>query len=175
METKIAKEPREYEKQGLTSVEYRTIHKYICKHNKKAGTCSHCGNSEKRTVWALITGRLYSKDISDYIELCDSCHGKYDFADWRRDLSRETAKVNFGDKRHNLGSKGIKSGASRKIIQLNINGDVIRYWDSLIDVGREIPGFNSANISRVVTGRNKTAYGFKWIYDPNQKNKWRTE
>jgi hypothetical protein len=56
----------------------------------KTGVCAHCGEA-KKTDSALIHGRAdrstikerreFSIDPNDYMELCRSCHMKYDMTD----------------------------------------------------------------------------------------------
>ena len=58
-------------------VGYRALHTYLSKHFPKAGICDECGEA-KRTDYALIEGRTYSRDRADYRELCRPCHLEYD-------------------------------------------------------------------------------------------------
>jgi hypothetical protein len=56
---------------------YGAIHRYLRTHNPKTGICDECG-LEKRTEFALIKGRQYSRNREDYRELCKKCHNNYD-------------------------------------------------------------------------------------------------
>ncbi len=56
---------------------YGAIHAYLRKHFPKAGICEECGQA-KRTDYALIKGREYSRNREDYRELCERCHIRYD-------------------------------------------------------------------------------------------------
>ena len=56
---------------------YRAIHTYLSKHFPKSGICEECGEA-KPTDYALIKGREYSRDRTDYRELCRRCHVFYD-------------------------------------------------------------------------------------------------
>jgi len=47
------------------------------------------------------------------------------------------------------------------ILQLNKEGELIKEWQSLKEINENL-GFNMGNISSVMTGKLKTAYGFKW-------------
>ena len=51
----------------------------------------------------------------------------------------------------------------KKIVQLSIDGDVIREWDNVATIHRELC-FNNWSISQCCDGKRKTAYGFKWQY-----------
>ena len=62
------------------AVGYRALHTYLSKHFPKTGTCDECGGS-KPTEYALIKDRAYSRERSDYRELCKRCHNEYDDID----------------------------------------------------------------------------------------------
>jgi hypothetical protein len=69
---------------------YGHFHRRVRAARAKSGICEHCGAApESGTHFALIHGRgqrvphgdswaFASEDPSDYIELCPSCHTKYD-------------------------------------------------------------------------------------------------
>jgi len=62
--------------------------------------------------------------------------------------------------------KGSESKLSKSVIQLDLQNNVIKIWDCMMDVQREL-GFNLAHIvgcCKLKVGR-KTAYGFKWRYN----------
>lgn len=56
-----------------------------------------------------------------------------------------------------------KIAASHKkaIVQYDMNGNFIKEWSSLHEVGREC-GFNISNISACANGRKDSAYGYIW-------------
>jgi len=56
---------------------YRSLHTYLNRWFPKTGTCDECGQG-KRTEYALIHDRRYSRNREDYRELCKLCHNKYD-------------------------------------------------------------------------------------------------
>lgn len=56
------------------------------------------------------------------------------------------------------------NGRSRSVRQLNLSGEVIKLWPSMMEVER-ILKINSGNISSCASGKIKTAYGFKWEYN----------
>lgn len=59
--------------------------------------------------------------------------------------------------------KGVDHPKSKQVIQLTILGEVIKKWDCISDVHKEL-GFNVTNICKVCKGKLTTAYGFKWSY-----------
>jgi len=60
---------------------YAAIHMWVRRHKQMTGTCTHCEEERRRTEWANVSGE-YLRDLDDYIELCKSCHVKFD----RRDV-----------------------------------------------------------------------------------------
>jgi hypothetical protein len=53
--------------------------------------------------------------------------------------------------------------ASRRVLQLDEVGNIVKEWPNGNQVMREL-GFASAHISKCCRGLAKTAYGFKWQY-----------
>jgi hypothetical protein len=52
----------------------------------------------------------------------------------------------------------------RPIIQLSMNGnEILAEYESINDAGRKL-GLNSRGIGNALTGKNKSAHGFKWKY-----------
>lgn len=57
----------------------------------------------------------------------------------------------------------------RKVAQYTKDGDLVKIWDSIVDVTREL-GIESSSISKVCKGKNphrRTAGGFVWKYVGN--------
>ena len=62
---------------------YQAVHQWLNRHYKKE-SCTHCGVKDKRLEWALIKGKEYAHDITNFMPLCSSCHKFYDYTDERR-------------------------------------------------------------------------------------------
>lgn len=81
-------------------------------------------------------------------------------------LNLMTAKenVNWGTRNEKC-SKKLKNrkDQSKIVIQLNNNDGVIKEWNSLSEIQREL-GYNKSNILKACNGKYKQAYGFKWQY-----------
>lgn len=79
---------RKHIRGGLPVSEYNKIHKQVI---KKYGNASKCESTScnypnpKRFEWALKKGHQYSENIEDYLQLCPSCHRKYDFTEKERE------------------------------------------------------------------------------------------
>jgi|SRR5882672_11004893 len=57
------------------------IHIWLRKHFKKKMICEFCGfktNNTLRIDWAKIKGKDYERNRDNFMELCRSCHAKYD-------------------------------------------------------------------------------------------------
>lgn len=79
-------------------------------------------------------------------------------------------KTNLGKNRKEETCKKISISHSKPIVQLTLDDDFVRYWDSATHVEREL-GFGNSNINRVCSGKiNKkgwkalTSNGFKWKF-----------
>lgn len=58
--------------------EYYAVHNWIAHNYGKADHCEHCDIKEgKRFEWANVSGE-YKRERSDFIQLCNPCHKKFD-------------------------------------------------------------------------------------------------
>ena len=60
-------------------VGYAGLHKWVNEKLGKAKLCGHCGstNLDKHYEWANKS-HVYKRNLDDWIQLCQSCHKKYD-------------------------------------------------------------------------------------------------
>ena len=70
-------------------VGYYGLHTWVQRTLGKAEKCSICGETKKRIDWANRS-RQYMRDIDDWLQLCSTCHGKYDTG------HRGAIKMRFG-------------------------------------------------------------------------------
>jgi len=77
------------------SKEYRAVHYLLRKNNGKANVCESkdCNGKSLNFDYALKKGREYSDNPKDYIQLCKSCHRKYDF---NEDIRKKLSKAKIG-------------------------------------------------------------------------------
>jgi hypothetical protein len=61
------------------------------------------------------------------------------------------------------GHERIKEKISKKVVQLAMDGELIKEWNSLSEAAKTL-SISAANISTVCNGRLKSAGGFKWIH-----------
>lgn len=76
---------------------------------------------------------------------------------------RKGAVLSVETKRKMSESKIGKTCNARKIDQLDLKGNLIKTWDSILSVEREL-GFNNSSIVNNLKNRSKTSYNFKWVY-----------
>lgn len=66
--------------------------------------------------------------------------------------------ANWGTRNNRVAEKH-----SISILQLSVNGDIMKEWDSGAEV-EKVLGYKRTNICACCKGKAKTAYGFKWCY-----------
>ena len=59
---------------------------------------------------------------------------------------------------------------SKPVLQLSLNGDLIREWPSLSECDRN--GFDQGAVWRCCKGKQKTAYGFRFMYADDYEEKF---
>lgn len=70
------------------------------------------------------------------------------------------------NKNYSLNVKDIKKVTCSKILQKDLDGNIIKEWDSLTDIVTNNPQFKKVTLSHAIrkTTRLRTAYTFKWEY-----------
>lgn len=66
--------------------------------------------------------------------------------------------INYGTR-----NKRVAEKLSKKIAQYTLDGRLVKIWDSMMDIEREL-GYAAGHICRCCKGQRKTAYGFIWKY-----------
>ena len=136
--------------------EYNKIHNWIRYNYGKAIKCSFCdGNNAKRFEWALLKGCSYEKRIENYIQLCPSCHRKYDYTEDMRLAQSNIMKKGLSSgilKNPNQykGKIGIDHPTSKKII--NIDSGIIYNTVSEAAISS---GLKISTLSMMLNGHNK--------------------
>jgi hypothetical protein len=83
--------------------------------------------------------------------------------------SKSHSGVKLSKNHKNAISNGHIGILSKKIIQLDKNGNFIQKFNSLI-IAQNITGTDHGNISLVCHGKRKTANGYKWVFDDEDNN-----
>ena len=98
---------------------------------------------------------------NNHVSNLEWCDRKYNINYGAR--NEKVSNAISGENNHMYGKFGKDSPNSKQVIQLTLDGDYIKNWDSIIDVEREL-GFYKQNISACCKGRYKSAHGYKWAY-----------
>ena len=128
--SKATKEKLRVAKLGLKNPQwtdtptYGAVHNWLRKNFSKPNKCIFCG-SNRFVEFALKKGYKHDHIRENYLDLCSSCHKKYDYTDERREkLSRalKGRKISWADKisKANKGRKPSKL-AGIKASEYNLN------------------------------------------------------
>ena len=134
-------------------LEYFRIHNWLKYHHGKANKCENelCESTCKNFDWALLKGKEHKRDRNNYIQLCKSCHSKYDFTEEQRKKLRES-------------HKGQSPTNKRKVI-LN-NSDV---FNSITEAAKS-KGVSISSIWSNIRGVSKITKIGTWKYVKQIKN-----
>jgi hypothetical protein len=139
---------------SISESEYSGFHSKLRRINGKANKCENADCNKpnaKRFEWALIKGRKYSSDRKDYIQLCSSCHRKYDETEERkRKISENHKGVIYNDNR-------------RVVVQLDQKGNKINEFPSVMSASKNT-GILRTSIMNCLSGRSSNSGGFLWKY-----------
>lgn len=138
---------------------YRIVHTWISEHYGKATKCENpeCEGRSKVFEYCLIHGKEHEREISNYKQLCRSCHRKYDNINKN---PMDIAKPIAGKFNHNL-----KLGPEAKKQKVKIEGTT-----EIFNSGKELAdylGCHKSSIYQVLSGKRKTIYGKKVVYASN--------
>ena len=94
-------------------------------------------------------------------------------------INKEKSNLEWCDRKYNNNhgthneriAKAMTNGKlSKKVIQLSLDGEFVREWPSTAECGRN--GFNPVCVADCCNGKQKTAYGFRWMYADDYKEKF---
>lgn len=110
----------------------------------------------KRKMSISRTGILHTEETKKH--LSDIKKGKKVFGQEHYDMLSKKFKGRISPNKNNFGHPNCKA-----IIQLDLDGNVIKNWDSALSVEREC-GYNRSNINSCCRGNRNKAYGFRWEF-----------
>lgn len=169
-------------KLGKELSEYNAVHSWMRRHFGKPSRCMKCSNPNGyRYEWANISGS-YKRERSDWMELCQSCHKIMDKGSkcirgheftpsntlWRRSGHRQCRKCSLAASKKYIRKKNNSLREYKKPIrQLNVFGDVIREYATMTEASK-LTNISTSSISLQMSGKYKTAGGYKWEYITNK-------
>lgn len=98
---------------------------------------------------------------NNHVDNLEWCDRKYNVNYGTR--NEKISKAMSGENHPMYGKFGKEHPKSKQISQLNLNGEVIKNWNSAIDVERTL-GYHHQSISKCCSGKRKFAHGYKWCY-----------
>jgi hypothetical protein len=137
--------------QELKRLKDRT-HAWINRKYPKTGVCQNPDCEKilcRRTEYANLCNHKYTKDIKDYMEMCTSCHKKYDMTEER---TEKTASYNRG------------KSAWWNAIPVKATTEEITLEFLSTREAEKILGISNTAIVNCLKGRAKTSGGFNWSY-----------
>lgn len=87
---------------------------------------------------------------------------------WTDERRREFGKSRTGEKHPLYGKFGKDHNRSKAVVQLTLDGEFVKRWDSMTDVSKRL-GYSQGNISQCCKGKYKSAYKYKWVYESDYK------
>jgi hypothetical protein len=131
---------------------YIRIHSWLCRTFGRARKCEHCQQKKHFYQWALKHGCKYEKSRDNFIQLCVSCHKRYD----------QTPK---GRANNSAGQKTAdRSYCWRGVAQVDAaTGQTIKMHDNIRGAAKEL-GISHTAICLNLRGTTHTAGGYKWKY-----------
>jgi hypothetical protein len=138
---------------GLSYTEYVRLHKWLYETVGRASECSHCHRTGlKKYEWALLKGCKYEYNADNFIQLCCSCHRKYD-----ETIGRRTKISNS--------LKGKTAPNVRPIRIIHCESQVEMFFGSVREAANALSLSRTA-IQNNLSGVSKKVGGFKCHYQP---------
>ena len=97
------------------------------------------------------------------VEHIDDNPSNYSLDNLKWSTQSANIKKAYNIKRKKAYWKNKKHCNCRRIIQLDLNNNLIKIWDSLMDIQNNL-GYFQSNITMCCQGKRKTSKGFKWQY-----------
>ena len=70
---------------------------------------------------------------------------------------------NYGTINERIAKSNTNGKCSKKVLQFTLDGEFIREWPSTREIERQL-GFDNSAVCNCCNGKQKTAYGFLWMY-----------
>ena len=100
---------------------------------------------------------------NNHVDNLEWCNRKYNINYGTRNEKVSKALSGKNSLKTMLGKFGKEHPNSKQVIQLTLNGEVVKIWDSMHDVERTL-GYYNNSICNCCKGKLKSAHGYKWKY-----------
>lgn len=150
----------DYKKYGITINEYAAIHYWLKKNYGVAVKCENekCPNKQSRFEWALKKDKKYEYKRENYIQLCRSCHNKYDQSP---DFGEKMSKIMKAYEVPREVRKKVSKSLSKPVDQCDLNNNFIRRWESG-KVAAETLGISNGGLYECISGKKRQHCGYIW-------------
>lgn len=149
---------------SLKTIKERILKQKTTKNGYQVVTLCKDGKQKMFFVHRLVASAFISNQ-NNYEQINhkdeNKCNNHVENLEWC------TAKynVNYGARNKNVSKLliGKNNPRSKQVIQLTLDNQFIRTWDSIREIEREL-GYNNRNICSCCKSRCKTSNGYKWVY-----------
>lgn len=131
--------------------DYGKIHHWLAKNYGKANRCEHCKKNGLKYEWALLKGKEYTKDVDSFIQLCITCHRKYDMTESKRQKNREKGMTNKNEDKR------------RAVIRIDPITDEKKRYESVRSAAIEYKIHHTAIVFAIK--KNGKSKGYFWKYE----------
>jgi hypothetical protein len=135
--------------QRVSQSHYNHVHTWLLKEFGSPAFCEFCFRKDKKCNWALKRGCEYNFIKDNFLQLCCSCHRRYD-----------TSLNTYRKIRDKL--KGKPNYWNRSPV-IRINGDNQVEYGSIKEAASE-NNMLGTSIINCLAGKSKTSGGYKWKY-----------
>lgn len=126
---------------GVNVTKYSQVHKYLINEFGKANQCEMCKvEGKSKYEWALKKGFKYDFNVDNFIQMCCSCHRKYDITNEVR------VKCSIANKGKKMGKD---NGRARPIIHIEYGV----FYDTLTEAAL-IHGIKNTTLLAMLNGQN---------------------
>ena len=135
----------------LKAKNYDAVHRWIHRHYGSATKCESptCDRVSKIYNWALKRDKQYEKDRNSFLQLCASCHVRYDTTQVSR---KKRSRSLMGRPRPDL---------YKKIYQVDLEGNLVREYPGMV-VAAKIIDINVGSLNSLL--RQGNVYKGKWRF-----------
>lgn len=130
------------------------VHRWLKRSFGKASRCENieCQTSySKRFEWALIHGKDYDKERENFIQLCCSCHRKYDYTDEQK---KKVSIANIGKKASEETKKKMSLVKHNYTSRILLDTQAGVYYETVGEAAK-YNNLHRTTLSMMLTGKNR--------------------